>query len=102
MVLAIGGGSVIDAAKATAAGACVDFDPWEFFASGILIEKALPICTVLPMMEVAQLIIEKLSELLFQTLNLPNTFSQLGVQEKDYEIMAERLLPPAHSPGSGR
>ena len=43
----MGGGSVIDATKFIAAGACVDFDPWEFFSEHKKIEKALPIVTVL-------------------------------------------------------
>lgn len=47
VVLAVGGGSTIDAAKFIAAGACVDFDPWEFFTQWKPIEKALPIVTVL-------------------------------------------------------
>lgn len=47
-VLAVGGGSTIDAAKFIAAGACVDFDPWEFFsAERRPVTKALPIITVL-------------------------------------------------------
>lgn len=50
IVLAVGGGSVIDASKAIAAGACVDFDPWEFFGNGRKpIEKALPLFTVVTM-----------------------------------------------------
>lgn len=47
VVLAVGGGSVIDAAKFMAAGACVDHDPWDFFVKGATVEKALPIVTVL-------------------------------------------------------
>lgn len=31
VILAVGGGSVIDAAKVIAAGAYVDTDPWDFF-----------------------------------------------------------------------
>lgn len=47
-VLAVGGGSTIDAAKFIAAGACVNFDPWEFFsAERCPVTKALPIITVL-------------------------------------------------------
>ncbi len=33
MVLAIGGGSVIDCAKVVAAGACYDGDPWDLVIS---------------------------------------------------------------------
>lgn len=47
MLLAVGGGSTIDATKFMAAGACVDHDPWDFFVNGAPIEKALPIVTVL-------------------------------------------------------
>ena len=50
MILAVGGGSVIDASKAIAAGACVDFDPWEFYGNSRRpIEKALPLFTVVTM-----------------------------------------------------
>lgn len=44
-VLAVGGGSVMDSAKAIAAGAVYDGDFWDFFL-GKSIEKALPIGTV--------------------------------------------------------
>lgn len=49
LVLAVGGGSTIDASKFIAAGACVDFDVWDFFAEWKPIEKALPLITVLTM-----------------------------------------------------
>ena len=45
-VLAVGGGSVIDSAKAIAAGVLFDGDFWDFY-SGMMIEKALPVGTVL-------------------------------------------------------
>jgi len=45
-VLAVGGGSSIDSAKAIAAGTVYDGDFWDFY-SGKVIEKALPIGTVL-------------------------------------------------------
>ncbi len=45
-ILAVGGGSVIDSAKAIAAGAMYDGDFWDFF-EGKPIEKALPVGTVL-------------------------------------------------------
>jgi len=47
VLLAVGGGSCIDATKCIAAGACVDFDPWDFVAKHIVPEKALPIVDVL-------------------------------------------------------
>ncbi len=45
-VLALGGGSAIDSAKAIAAGAIYDGDFWDFY-SGKYIENALPVGTVL-------------------------------------------------------
>ena len=45
-ILAVGGGSVIDSSKAIAAGVVYDGDFWDFY-SGKLIEKALPVGTVL-------------------------------------------------------
>lgn len=47
VVLAVGGGSTLDAAKFVAAGACVDFDPWDFFSKWAPIKRALPLLTVL-------------------------------------------------------
>ncbi|HEY6913081.1 MAG TPA: iron-containing alcohol dehydrogenase [Paludibacter sp.] len=45
-VLAVGGGSVIDSAKAIALGALYDGDFWEFY-QGKRVEKALPVATIL-------------------------------------------------------
>lgn len=45
-ILAVGGGSVIDSAKAVAAGFYLD-DIWQAFSGKVKIEKALPIFTVL-------------------------------------------------------
>jgi len=45
-ILAVGGGSAIDSAKAIAAGALYDGDFWDFY-KGKRVEKALPIGTVL-------------------------------------------------------
>lgn len=47
VVLAVGGGSVIDCAKAVSAAVFHDGDPWEMITSGTLTEKALPIVAVL-------------------------------------------------------
>ena len=48
VLLAVGGGSTIDATKFMAAGACVEHDAWEFFgANAKPINEALPIVTIL-------------------------------------------------------
>jgi alcohol dehydrogenase YqhD (iron-dependent ADH family) len=47
VLLAVGGGSTLDATKHMAAGACVDFDPWKFLSEWAPIEKALPVVTIL-------------------------------------------------------
>lgn len=47
VILAVGGGSVIDASKWIAAGACVEHDPWDFFCKKTSITEALPLVTVL-------------------------------------------------------
>lgn len=45
-ILAVGGGSVLDEAKAIAAGALCDHDVWEFY-TGRPVETALPLYTIL-------------------------------------------------------
>lgn len=47
MILAVGGGSVVDCAKAIAAGACYDGDPWDFFDKKAQPSSALPLGVVL-------------------------------------------------------
>lgn len=46
-ILAIGGGSAIDSAKAIATGATYAGDFWDFYGTGKAVEEALPIGTVL-------------------------------------------------------
>lgn len=46
-VLAVGGGSVIDSAKAIAVGACYDGDVWDFFDKKVFPQKALALGVVL-------------------------------------------------------
>ncbi len=47
VVLAVGGGSVIDCAKWIAGGAKVEFDAWEFYSKNAPVLSALPIISVL-------------------------------------------------------
>lgn len=47
LILAVGGGSVIDSAKAIAMGVYYDGDIWEVYEEGKPIKKALPVATVL-------------------------------------------------------
>lgn len=47
LVLALGGGSVIDAAKLIAAGAVSEEDPWELVLESERVKKALPLGTIL-------------------------------------------------------
>ncbi len=47
LIVAAGGGSVIDEAKAIAAGAMVEHDVWKFFKGKAGVTTPLPICTVL-------------------------------------------------------
>ncbi len=46
-ILAVGGGSVIDAAKAIAAGVPYEGDVWDFFTHKATIQEALPLGTIL-------------------------------------------------------
>ncbi len=47
LILAVGGGSVIDSAKAIAMGRYYDGDIWEVYEQGKGVEKALPVATIL-------------------------------------------------------
>ncbi len=46
-ILAVGGGSVIDSAKAIAMGLANGRDPWEIITSGVSPDKTFPVATVL-------------------------------------------------------
>lgn len=46
-ILAIGGGSVIDSAKAIAVGVCGEQDVWDYFTKSCPVKKALPVACVL-------------------------------------------------------
>lgn len=46
-IIAVGGGSVIDSAKAISAGSCYDGNVWDLFEGNGKLTKALPIFTVL-------------------------------------------------------
>lgn len=46
-ILAVGGGSVIDSAKAIAMGVVYDGDFWDFYSGKAKIKKALPVATIL-------------------------------------------------------
>ena len=47
LILAVGGGSVIDSAKAIALGVCREGDVWRMFTEKTPAEKALPVATIL-------------------------------------------------------
>jgi alcohol dehydrogenase YqhD (iron-dependent ADH family) len=47
VIVAVGGGSVIDSAKAISAGVPVEHDVWKFFTGKRAIKKTLPLTTVL-------------------------------------------------------
>jgi len=47
VIVAVGGGSVLDSAKAISAGATVEHDVWKFFTSKKSIKNALPLTCVL-------------------------------------------------------
>lgn len=47
MILAVGGGSVLDSCKYTASGALMDCDPWDFPTRKAVVDKALPVGCIL-------------------------------------------------------
>lgn len=46
-ILAIGGGSVIDSAKAIGAGALYEGDVWDFFSKGVRVRESIPVGVIL-------------------------------------------------------
>jgi alcohol dehydrogenase YqhD (iron-dependent ADH family) len=46
-ILAVGGGSVIDSAKAIGVGVCSNIDIWDYYEKSLPVEKTLPVATVL-------------------------------------------------------
>ncbi len=46
MIIAVGGGSVLDEAKVIAAGACYPGNLWDFYSGAASVEKALPVIVV--------------------------------------------------------
>nr|WP_245523316.1 iron-containing alcohol dehydrogenase [Syntrophotalea carbinolica] len=46
-VVAVGGGSVLDSAKAVAAGAKYDSDVWDFFVGKAVVEEVLPVFSIM-------------------------------------------------------
>ena len=47
VILAVGGGSVLDCSKAIAAGACYDGDPWDLISYKVKAQRALPVVDIL-------------------------------------------------------
>lgn len=47
VILAVGGGSVLDCSKAIAVGACYDGDPWDLISYKVKAQKALPVVDVI-------------------------------------------------------
>ena len=47
VILAVGGGSVLDCSKAIAAGACYDGDPWDLISYKVKAQRALPIVDII-------------------------------------------------------
>lgn len=80
VLLAVGGGSTIDATKWISAGACTEIDPWDFFVKKAEVKKALPIVTILTLAATGS------------EMNSGGVISNLETNEK-YGRQDELLLP---------
>ena len=49
VILAVGGGSVLDCTKAIAGAACSDADPWDVITAKVATERAIPIVDIITM-----------------------------------------------------
>lgn len=127
MLLAVGGGSVIDCTKYIGAAAYYDGDAWDILELKTDVKKCLPThglglailtprwmeycldettvskyyqfgCNVfgldasLEPMEVAKKSIELVKEFLYQTLGLKSTFTDIGIDDSNFEVMAEKAV----------
>lgn len=89
VLLAVGGGSTIDATKFMAAGACVDHDAWDFLSEKWApIDKALPIVTILTLSATG-------SEMdSGGVISNPETQDKIGRMERPH--VAESVVPRPH------
>lgn len=88
VVLAVGGGSSLDAAKVICAGAVVDHDPWDFLgAKRLPVTKALPLVTILTLAATG-------SEMdMFAVISNPDTQEKIGLGAKPLVPKASFLDP---------
>ena len=54
VILAVGGGSVLDCTKAIAGAACSDADPWDVITAKVATERAIPIVDIITMAATAR------------------------------------------------
>lgn len=80
MLLAVGGGSVIDGTKFIAAGSKYSGDPWQLLAGGAKVEAALPFATVLTLPATAS------------EMNCGAVISRRETQEK-FAFSSDKLYP---------
>ena len=96
-VLAVGGGSVIDSAKAIANGACVEGDVWELFETKATDHDVLPIAVVLTIPAAGSeaskntVISNDETRSFFASLGMPTTLAELDVEETDIPKMLPTL-----------